>query len=217
MSPKYTSLEDGQVIVSDEPRADLDALSRWERDDSPVSTEPQGLVPQSPGPVAGEVNTDTVTDGTPPLTSATAGIANPADTLSAEEAQRKAAEDAAANANGEPTGDTGAGGGGSSDGSAEGNAVGSNDGDDQPERPGLNGSNEEWLAYAKHDSIGLDVADDAGRDDIVAAYIEKFAPAGNARGEDWADYAEKHGVKVEDGAGREKIRTAVINAGWAKA
>lgn len=205
MSPKYTSLEDGQVIVTDEPRADLDALSRWERDDSAVSTEPQGLVPSSP--VAGEVNADAVTGGTPPLTSATAGIANPADTLSAEEAQRKAAEDAAAHADGEPDGSTGAVDGGSDDG---------NDGE-QPERPGLNGSTEEWLAYAKHDSIALDVADEAGRDDIVAAYIEKFAPAGNARGEDWAAYAEKHGVTVDEGAGRDKIRTAVINAGWAKA
>lgn len=204
MSPKYTSLEDGQVIVTDEPRADLDALSRWERDDSPASTEPQGLVPPSPGPVAGEVNTNAVTGGTPPLTSATAGIANPADTLSAEDAQRKAAEDAAANANGEPAGTSGSG-----DGS-----IGEDDG---PERPGLNGSTDEWLAYAKHDSIGLDVADDAGRDDIVAAYIEKFAPAGNARGEDWAAYAEKHGVAVDEGAGRDKIRAAVINAGWAKA
>ena len=207
MSPKYTSLEDGQVIVTDEPRADLDALSRWERDDSAVSIEPQGPVPSSPGPVAGEVNADAVTGGTPPLTSATAGIANPADTLSAEEAQRKAAEDAAAHADGEPDGSTGAVDGGSDN---------SNDGE-QPERPGLNGSTEEWLAYAKHDSIALDVADDAGRDDIVAAYIEKFAPAGNARGEDWAAYAEKHGVKVDEGAGRDKIRTAVINAGWAKA
>lgn len=210
MSPKYTSLEDGQVIVTDEPRADLEALARWERDDSPASTETQGLVPPNGGPVAGEVNTDAVTGGTPPLLSVTAGIANPADTLSAEEAQRKAAEDAAANANGQPNGDTGASDGGSGDGSDDGN-------DDEPERPALNGTTEEWLAYAKHDSIALDVPDDAGRDDIVAAYIEKFAPAGNARGEDWAAYAEKHGVKVEDGAGRDKIRGAVINAGWAKA
>ncbi len=207
MSPKYTSLEDGQVIVSDEPRADLDALARWERDDSPVSAEPQGLVPPSPGPVAGEVNTDAVTGGTPPLTSTTAGIANPAEARTAEGAQRMAAEDAGSTADGDASG-----------GDDSPAAAGSNDDNgDEPERPGLNGSSEEWLAYAKHDSIGLEVADDAGRDDIVAAYIGKFAPAGNARVEEWSDYAAKHGVKAEEGAGRDKIRAAVIEAGWARA
>jgi len=203
MSPKYTSLEDGQVIVTDEPRADLDALARWQRDDSPADRGPQGITPPSTTPVAGEVNKDAVTGGNPPLLSTTAGIANPADTLSAEEAQRKAAEDAGSNANGEATGDD------------ESSDAGS--GDAAPERPGLNGSTEEWLAYAKHPSIGVEVADDAGRDDIIAAYIEKFAPAGNAKGEEWAAYASDHGVTVDEKDGRDKIRAAVVAAGWATA
>lgn len=199
MSPTYTSLEDGQVIVTDEPRPDLDALARWERDDAPAAAEPTGIIPSSPGPVAGEVNITPVTGGQPPLTSTTAGFSNPADIISAEEAQRRATAAAAEGANG--AGD---------DGDPQGS-------DDEPERPALNGTTEEWAAFAKHPSIALDVADDAGRDTIVAAYIEKFAPSGNASGADWKAYAEKHGVSVDEKDGRDKIRTAVVEAGWAKA
>lgn len=200
MSPKYTSLEDGQVIVTDEPRADLDALARWERDDSPI-TEPQSTVPASTTSAAGPVNTEPVTGGNPPLLSTTAGVASPTEELSAEEAQRKAAEDLGAGANG----DTG-------DGDAS-----TPDANTEPERPGLNGSTEEWLAFAKHDSIRLDIADDAGRDDIVAAYIDAKAPAGNAGKDAWAAYADTHGVTVNESDGRDKIRAAVVDAGWAKA
>jgi len=199
MSPKYTSLEDGQVIVTDEPRPDLDALARWERDDSPASAEPTGIVPSSPGPVAGEVNTNPETGGQPPLTSTTAGFSDPASIISAEEAQRRATAAAAEGANG--AGD---------DGSAQASS-------DEPERPALNGSTEDWTAFAKHPSIALDIEDGAGRDAIVAAYIEKFAPSGNASGADWKAYADKHGVSVDEKDGRDKIRAAVVEAGWAKA
>lgn len=189
MAPTYTSLEDGQVITSDEPRPDLDALARWQRDD--VTPEPVQLNPATPSqtPVAGPVNTSPVTGGNPPMTSATAGIVDPANTLSQEEAAKRAAEQLAAAA----------------------------DGDDEPERPALNGTTEEWAEFAKHERIALDVADDAGRDAIIAAYIEKFVPAGNASGKDWTDYARQHGVTVDEKDGRDNIRAAVIEAGWAKA
>lgn len=194
MSPKYTSLEDGQVIVTDEPRPDLDALARWERDDSPATPETGGIVPSSPGPVAGQVNTDAVTGGQPPLTSTTAGFSNPADIIDQDEALRRAQAAAGTPGDENPTG-------------------GSEN--DAPQRPALNGSTEDWAAFAKH--LALDVADDAGRDTIIAAYIEKFAPAGNASGKDWADYASDHGVAVDEKDGRDKIRAAVVEAGWAKA
>ncbi|TFC59418.1 MULTISPECIES: hypothetical protein [unclassified Cryobacterium] len=35
MSHAYKSLEDGQVVVSEEPRKDLEALARWESIDVP--------------------------------------------------------------------------------------------------------------------------------------------------------------------------------------
>lgn len=196
MSPKYTSLEDGQVIVTDEPRPDLDALARWERDDSPTAPETGGIVPSSPGPVAGPVNTDAVTGGQPPLTSTTAGFSNPAEIIDQEEALRRAQAAAATPEDEKP------------DGGSE---------DDAPQRPALNGSTEDWAAFAKHPAIALDVAEDAGRDSIIAAYIEKFAPAGNASGKEWADYADEHGVTVDEKDGRDKIRAAVVEAGWAKA
>lgn len=203
MSPKYTSLEDGQVIETAEPRPDLDALARWERDDSPPAAEPAGLTPLTTPPVAGEVNTDPVTGGNPPLTSTSAGFSNPADIISQEEAQRRAdqaAADAAAAAKAE-----------------RGENDAPQDPGDEPQRPALNGTTEDWAAFAKHPSIALDVAEDAGRDAIVAAYIEKFAPSGNASGADWKTYAENHGVTVDEKDGREKIRAAVVEAGWAKA
>lgn len=203
MSPKYTSLEDGQVIETDEPRADLDALARWERDDSPSTPTPSG--PAAPGttPVAGPVNTNPETGGNPPLKSTSAGFSNPAEIISSEEAQRRAeqaAVDAAAAAQAERE---------------EGETPDASDG--EPERPALNGTTEDWAAFAKHPSIALDVADDAGRDAIVAAYIEKFAPAGSASTKEWASYAGKHGVTVDEKDGRDKIRAAVVEAGWAKA
>lgn len=197
MSPKYTSLEDGQVIVTDEPRPDLDALARWERDDSPTTPETGGIVPSSPDPVAGPVNTDAVTGGQPPLTSTTAGFSNPADIIDQDEALRRAQAAAA--------------------GSSESETAAGGSESDAPQRPALNGSTEDWASFAKHPAIALDVADDAGRDAIVAAYIEKFAPAGNASGKEWADYAAAHGVSVDEKDGRDKIRAAVTEAGWAKA
>lgn len=203
MSPKYTSLEDGQVIETDEPRPDLDALARWERDDSPPTSEPTTPTIPSQTPVGGHVNLNPETGGTPPLTSATAGLSNPAEIISQEEAQRRAdqaAADAAAAAQAERE---------------KGETPNSSDG--EPVRPALNGTTEDWAAFAKHPSIALDVADDAGRDAIVAAYIEKFAPSGNASNADWKTYAEKHGVTVDEKDGREKIRAAVVEAGWAKA
>lgn len=215
MGFRYESLEDGQVITTDEPREDLDALARWKRSDAePEAATPTNIGPSNPDPVAGPVNTSPVTGGQPPLTSTTAGFSNPADIISTEEAARRAADIAAqSNADAskaadaaeseQESGDTGSG---AQTGGSE---------DQEPERPGLNGSTEEWLAFAKHPAVALDVADDAGRGAIVAAYIEKFAPAGNASGADWAAYAEKHGVQVEEKDGRDKIRAAVIDAGWA--
>lgn len=203
MSPKYTSLEDGQVIETDEPRADLDALARWERDDSPPTKAPNG--PAAPGatPVAGAVNTNPETGGNPPLKSTSAGFSNPAEIIDSEEARRRAdqaAADAAAAAQAErEKGET------------------PNSSDDEPERPVLNGTTEDWAAFAKHPSIALDIEEGAGRDAIVAAYIEKFAPSGNASGADWKAYADKHGVSVDEKDGRDKIRAAVVEAGWAKA
>lgn len=204
MSPTYTSLEDGQVIKTKEPRPDLDELARWKRSDVEDEVGPTGVVPPSPQPVAGPVNTDPVTGGNPPLTSASAGIANPADSLTPEQARDRAAEQL----NGgvvpplqEQVGHPG----------AETPAASA-----APERPSLNGSTEDWTAYAKRPDIDLDLNDDAGRDDLVAAYIAKFAPAGNASAEKWAEYAKDHGVKYPDGAGRDAIRAAVTEAGWAK-
>jgi hypothetical protein len=200
MKYKYESLEDGQVIETGEPREDLDELARWVRSDAPHETADPGVVPSGATPVAGPVNTDPVTGGNPPLLSVSAGIANPADTLSTEAAAQKAAEDLGAGATGEDT---------------DGKTAGSED--QEPTRPGLNGSTEEWLAFARHPQVAVDVPDDAGRDAIVAAYIEKFAPAGNASGKDWADYADRHGVTADEKDGRDKIRAAVIEAGWANA
>lgn len=206
MSPTYTSLEDGQVIKTKEPRPDLDELARWKRSDVEDEPEQTGVVPPSTHPVAGPVNTEPVTGGNPPLTSASAGIANPADTLSTEEAQKRATEQLQGGVVpplhqqvGHPGAETP-----------------SDESNGEPERPGLNGSTEEWTAFAKRADIDLDLNDDAGRDDLVAAYIEKFAPAGNASAEKWANYAKDHGVKYPEGAGRDAIRAAVADAGWAK-
>lgn len=211
MGFKYTSLEDGQVVTSKEPRPDLDELARWVRSDAPDEPQQTGPIPSSPEPVAGPVNTDPVTGGEPPLLSVSAGVANPADTLTAEQAQQKAAEDLAAagptpeESTEEPAGQEPPSDPQSSDPQSS-----------DPERPGLNGSTEDWAAYAKH--VGVEgLSDTAGRDEIVAAYIDKFAPAGNASGKEWTDYAAEHGVKVEDGDGRDKVRAAVVEAGWAKA
>lgn len=207
MGYTYTSLEPGgQVIKTKEPRPDLDELARWVRSDAPDEPENPGPAMSSTEPVAGPVNTNPVTGGEPPLLSTSAGIANPADTLTAEQAQEAAAK-ALADGAPAPEGD-----GATSDTSGE--DTGSGESTD-PERPALNGTTEEWLAFAKHPSIALDVPDDAGREAIVAAYIAKFAPAGNASGKEWADYAGKHGVAVVDSDGRDKIRAAVIDAGWA--
>jgi hypothetical protein len=212
MGYRYESLEDGQVIETDEPREDLDVLARWKRSDvAAPAPAPTSVGATNPDPVAGPVNTSPVTGGTPPLTSTSAGFSDPSEIISQAEALRRAQEAAGGSGDtseppaGDPGTETGTGTGDQSEGI------------DEPVRPGLNGSTEEWLAFAKHASIALDVADDASRDDIIAAYIKKFAPAGNGSGEDWAAYAEKHGVTVADDAGRDKIRAAVIEAGWAKA
>lgn len=202
MSPTYTSLEDGQVIKTKEPRPDLDELARWVRSDVDPEPESAGSVSHSTEPVAGPVNTAPVTGGVPPLTSTSAGIADPASALTPEQAQ--AAADAALGAAGPASDAAGAG-----DGQQP-------SGEPLP-RPALNGTTEDWLAYAKQDSVALDVPDDAGREAIVAAYIEKFAPAGNASGADWGQYAADHGVQVDPEDGRDKIRAAVVEAGWAKA
>lgn len=84
------------------------------------------------------------------------------------------------------------------------------------ERPGRHGTSEEWLNYAKSLPAPLDVAENAGREEIVAAYIERFAPGGNASKETWMKYANDHGVDTAD-KGRDEIRAAAVEAGWAKA
>lgn len=88
--------------------------------------------------------------------------------------------------------------------------------DQGPTRPALNATSEEWLAFARHSDISLEVPDDAGREQIVAAYVDKFAPGGNASKEAWVKYAEDHGVEPGDKS-RDKIRAAVVEAGWAVA
>lgn len=62
MSPTYKSLEDGQEIVTDEPRPDLDALARWERYDHVAPSQPTTPAPPADTtPVAAIV---TLEDGT---------------------------------------------------------------------------------------------------------------------------------------------------------
>lgn len=84
-----------------------------------------------------------------------------------------------------------------------------------PERPGLSATTEEWRAYASHPTIALDVPEDAGRDAIVAAYIEKNTPALNASTEEWAVFAKDHGVDPE-GKNRDELVSAIGETGWAK-
>ena len=88
--------------------------------------------------------------------------------------------------------------------------------DAAPVRPALNATSEEWRAFAGHPDIAIDVPADAGRDQVVAAYIDKFAPTGNASKETWMNYAKDHGVNPE-GKSRDEIRVAVTEAGWAAA
>lgn len=88
--------------------------------------------------------------------------------------------------------------------------------DQGPVRPGLNASSEDWRAFAAHPDISLEVPDDAGRDQVVAAYVDKFAPGGNASKEAWVKYAEDHGVEPGDKS-RDEIRAATVEAGWAVA
>lgn len=88
--------------------------------------------------------------------------------------------------------------------------------DQGPVRPSLNASTEEWRKFATHADISIEIADDAGRDQIVAAYVDKFAPGGNASKEAWVKYAEDHGIESGDKS-RDDIRTAAIDAGWAVA
>ena len=207
MGFKYTSLEDGQVIETDEPREDLDELARWVRADILATPEAPGLAPSRTEPVAGPVNTAAVTGGDPPLLSATAGIADPADSLSTEEAAQRAAEQLQGDVvpplseqpphvhNDVPP---------SAPAGQAGNLA----------RPARNATTEEWAAYAKQE--GIVVADDAGRDDIIAAYIDAKAPAGNASRDEWADWADAHDVASAD-LKRDEIRAAAIDAGWAKA
>lgn len=185
MAPNYKSLEDGQIVKADEPREDLEALARWVRTDEEPEEAP--VVPTTT-PAAGPVNKDAVNGGEPPVGSVTAGVAAPSEELSPAEAQAQAAADLGATATANP---------------------------DAVDRPALDGSTEEWTAFAKY--RGVDIPEDAGREDIIARYIADQAPAGNAGKEAWAAYATEHGVTVPDGAGRDKIREAVIEAGWAKA
>lgn len=83
-------------------------------------------------------------------------------------------------------------------------------------RPHLNGTTEDWQKFASHPDISLEVPDDAGRDQIVAAYIDKFAPGGNASKEAWVKYAEDHGIEPGDKS-RDEVRAAAVDAGWAVA
>lgn len=87
---------------------------------------------------------------------------------------------------------------------------------DAVERPARNASTEEWRAFANSLPAPLDVGADAGRDEIVAAYVASVAPNGNASKETWMKYASDHGVDV-DGKSRDEIRAAAVEAGWAKA
>jgi hypothetical protein len=83
-------------------------------------------------------------------------------------------------------------------------------------RPARNASSEEWRQYAQSLPAPLDVAENAGRDEIVAAYIHQFAPSGNASKETWVKYANDHGIDTDDKS-RDEIRAAAVDAGWAKA
>ena len=56
---------------------------------------------------------------------------------------------------------------------------------DAVERPARNASTEEWRAFANSLPAPLDVGADAGRDEIVAAYVASVAPNGNASKETW--------------------------------
>lgn len=85
-----------------------------------------------------------------------------------------------------------------------------------PVRPARNASTEEWRAFEKALPAPLDVAEDAGREEIVAAYIHQFAPGGNASKETWVKYADEHGIDTAD-KNRDQIRAAAVEAGWAKA
>lgn len=79
-------------------------------------------------------------------------------------------------------------------------------------RPGLNGTTEQWRKWAADNDLGT--SEDAGRDAIVAAYIDKYAPSGSASREDWVQYAKDHGVDPGEKT-RDEIRAAVADAGWA--
>jgi len=104
MTFTYTSKEDGQVIES-ETRIDyLEGIALWDVVDSEAGKDASApefvwdSMSPNPQPVAGPVNTVPVTGGNPPLVSAGAGISNPAETLTAEEAARKSAESLAGGA-----------------------------------------------------------------------------------------------------------------------
>lgn len=84
------------------------------------------------------------------------------------------------------------------------------------DRPARNASTEDWRAYANSLPAPLDVREDAGREEIVAAYIQQFAPSGNASKETWMKYASEHGIDTADKT-RDEIRAAAVDAGWAKA
>lgn len=83
-------------------------------------------------------------------------------------------------------------------------------------RPARNASSEEWRAFAKSLPAPLDVADNAGRDEIVAAYIDTFAPGANASKETWVKYATDHDIDPAD-LSRDGLRKAAVDAGWANA
>ena len=207
MRYEYTSLEDGQVITTDEPREDLDELARWVRSDITDIEPSPGLVPSRTEPVAGPLNTAAVTGGDPPLLSATAGVANPAEELSTEAAAAQAAKDL--NDGVPPLAEQPPHVPNTVAPSAPADAAGA------LERPGLNGSTEEWLRYVRQPSVDVDVPDDAGREAIIAAYLEKVTPSGNASREAWEDFAKEHGIEAADKK-RDEIRDAVAAAGWAK-
>jgi hypothetical protein len=98
MTFTYTSKEDGQVIESDTRLDYLEGVVLWDVVDSDADKDaaaPEFVwdsMSPNPQPVAGPVNTEPVTGGVPPLVSAGAGISNPADILSPEEAARLSAE-----------------------------------------------------------------------------------------------------------------------------
>ena len=92
----YKSLEDGQVITTDEPRLDLDELARWVRVDKPREVaEPAPPVTSTPAAILTTPDGSVVGDGTALVTLGTDGSATtePEEPKPAPAAQHPAPQD----------------------------------------------------------------------------------------------------------------------------